>query len=228
MLKSLQSYCANQGCPLSAEQIAEFVAYESDLYATNEVMNLTRVPRGECETRHFIDSLLITSLLPHSASVVDIGTGPGFPGWPLAVARPDLEVTAIDSSGKMLGLLRRHPRANLTIKQLRAEEAGIREAYDVATGRALAPLSAQLELSAPMLKVGGLALPFRSVAERESLSQFPADVLGLRLVRIEERQLPGTDIIRLFPIFEKVSPTPDMYPRSWSQIRTKPIWASAD
>ncbi|RYG69749.1 16S rRNA (guanine(527)-N(7))-methyltransferase RsmG, partial [bacterium] len=80
-----------------------FETFEADLYEANEVMNLTRVPREECWLRHFLDSLLIAPWLPGEGSLLDIGSGPGFPAWPLALARPELQVTALDSSGKMLG-----------------------------------------------------------------------------------------------------------------------------
>src|ERR1041384_3584956 len=129
------------GLELTPEQVAQFEAFEAKLYEANAVMNLTRVPREECWLRHFVDSLLFQDLIPDRASVLDIGTGPGFPAWPLACARPDLQLTAMDSSGKMLGFLQRQGLPNLETIQIRAEEWGVRDRFDVVTGRAVAPLS---------------------------------------------------------------------------------------
>jgi 16S rRNA (guanine527-N7)-methyltransferase len=206
---------------LSPEQLSMFSVFEADLYDRNQVMNLTRVPKEECGVRHFLDSLLLSPLIGDGQRVVDIGTGPGFPAWPLACARPDLSVTAIDSSGKMLGFLARHPLPNLEIVNDRAESWGRREKFDVATGRAVAPLGIQLELSAPVVRLGGLVIPMRTpndVFELESLKG-----LGLELVSIERQVLPGTDIERVFPIYKKIAATPRKYPRDWATIRKKPL-----
>lgn len=89
MLDLLTEYCDCAEMPLSKEQVQRFDAYLADLYAVNATMNLTRVPREEAELRHLIDSLLVAELLPAGAEVVDLGTGPGLPAWPLACARPD-------------------------------------------------------------------------------------------------------------------------------------------
>ena len=198
-----------------------FSVFEADLYDRNQVMNLTRVPQKECGVRHFLDSLLLSPLIGDGQRVVDIGTGPGFPAWPLACARPDLSVTAIDSSGKMLGFLSRHPLPNLEIVNDRAESWGRREKFDVATGRAVAPLGIQLELSAPVIRLGGLVIPMRTpndVFELESLKG-----LGLELVSIERQVLPGTEIERVFPIYKKIAATPRKYPRDWATIRKKQL-----
>ena len=223
MLNLLTEYCACVGMPLSAEKVERFEAYLADLYVVNATMNLTRVPREEAELRHLIDSLLVAEFLPAGGEVVDLGTGPGLPAWPLACARPDLKVTAVDSSGKMLDFLRRHPLSNLTVVQGRAEDLGWEETFDAATGRALAPLSIQLELSCRILRVGACSIPFRTTAEREVIQAFPAKRLGLELTTMEERTLPGTDIVRLFPVFTKVAKTPRGFPRGWAQIKANPI-----
>jgi 16S rRNA (guanine527-N7)-methyltransferase len=189
----------------------------------NQVMNLTRVDREECWLRHFVDSLLFHNLIPRGSSVLDIGSGPGFPAWPLACARPDLQVVAIDSSSKMIGFLLKNPLPNLKAVQARAEDWQMREAFDVVTGRAVAPLSMQLEISAASCKVGGKVIPMRTPGDRPD---FESDIskLGIRLTEIHERILPGTDIARVFPIYEKTEATPDRFPRSWSEIRRKPIF----
>lgn len=158
--------------------LAEF---EEDLYKQNEVMNLTRVPREECDMRHFLDSVLISPLIPPGSEVLDIGTGPGFPAWPLALLRPDLKVTALDSSGKMLGFLQRHPLPNLLPVQGRAEDNGWDEEFDVVTGRALAPFPAQVELSVRPCRRGGFLLPMRTPGDASTIEAFPFEKLGLIL-----------------------------------------------
>lgn len=211
------------GVSISTNQLDQSEIFEVELYRRNEVMNLTRVPQAEAWLRHFVDSLLFQDLIPEGSSVLDIGTGPGFPSWPLACARPDLQVTAIDSSGKMLTFLKSQPLPNLSVVQTRAEDWGVREAFDVVTGRALAPLAIQLELSAPLTKVGGKVIPMRTPQELADIQKFPGEKLGLTLVDLHLRELPGTDVERLFGVFEKVESTPTKFPRTWSEIKKKPI-----
>jgi 16S rRNA (guanine527-N7)-methyltransferase len=211
------------GILLDEAQLDAFEAFEQALYAANEVMNLTRIPIEDAWRRHFLDSLLFQNLIPAGSSVLDLGTGPGFPAWPLACARPDLQVTALDSNGKMLGFLAGQPLPNLEIVNARAEEWGVRERYDVVTGRALAPVSIQLELSAAACKIGGAVIPMRTVADRDSIKAFPDTKLGLSLRGMNERALVGTEALRLFPVFKKFAPTPREYPRRWAEIKSKPI-----
>lgn len=210
------------GLELSEAQLEAFTHFEEALYAANDVMNLTRVPRDEAWLRHFVDCLLFQDLIPEGSSIVDFGTGPGLPAWPLACARPDLHMAALDSNRKMLGFLRTQPLPNLKVLEVRAEEWGIREKYDAATGRAVAPLGVQLEISAPVLKVGGLMVPMRTPNDREAIDSLDPHGLGLELESAVERELPGTDVVRLFPIYRKIKSTPKKYPRSWADIKRKP------
>lgn len=209
------------GLELSEAQVGAFVGFEEALYAVNAVMNLTRVPREECWLRHFVDSLLFQDLIPQGAKVLDIGTGPGFPSWPLACARPDLKVTALDSSGKMLGFLRSQALPNLEVVQERAEEWGVRDRFDVVTGRAVAPLAIQLELSGPPCRVGGKVIPMRTPDEAWQASELRG--LGLAFREVVTRPLPGTDVVRAFPIYEKARKTLPQYPRRWTDIKAKPL-----
>jgi len=222
-LPLLASYCSTVGIELSPEQLEGFVKFRQRLYELNEVMNLTRVPFEECELRHFVDSLLISEFIEDRTHVLDVGCGPGFPSWPLACTRPRVEVTAMDSSGKMLKILREITLPNLTVFEGRAEDADFFGAFDVVTGRAVAPLSIQLEISAPFAAVGGGVIPFRTPNEIDEIERFDASRLGLQLESIEERELPGTDVVRAFPLFRKVAKTPKAYPRSWAAIKKKPL-----
>lgn len=209
------------GITLSEAQLAQFEAFEEALYRHNEVKNLTRVPREDAWLRHTVDSLLFHDLIPEGSAVIDLGTGPGFPSWPLACARPDLHVTALDSNGKMLEFLRAQRLPNMTVIHSRAEEWGHREKFDVVTGRALAPLAVQLELSAPMAKVGGRVLPLRMPGD--DFDAVRLSKMGLVLRDVVTRNLPDTDIGRAVPVYEKVVPTDRSLPRRWAEIKANPL-----
>jgi len=195
-------------------------AFLDALYLANETRNLTRVPREEAMERHIEDSLLHQDLIPQGAKVLDIGTGPGFPAWPLAYARPDLRVTALDSNGKMLDFLRSQPLKNLEVVQRRAEEWGKRERFDIVTGRAVAPLMIQLELSAAFAKVGGAVIPMRTGSDLDSLPE-TVKVLGLKLEDTVVRTLGEST--RVFPIYRKVEFTDSRYPRKWADLKPNPL-----
>jgi len=211
------------GLPLSKQQVDQFQIFEDHLYKANEVMNLTRVPQEECWLRHFLDSLLFHDLIPAGASLLDIGTGPGFPAWPIACVRPDVKVSALDSSGKMLGFLQKNPLPNLTCILDRAEEWAVRNKFDVVTGRALAPLETQLELSATPCKANGCVIPMRTPSDEEAIKKFVGRGLGLKLERVVKRSIPGTDVVRVFPIFRKVGKAHPNYPRSWGEMKRNPL-----
>ncbi|MGV3618954.1 MAG: 16S rRNA (guanine(527)-N(7))-methyltransferase RsmG [Fimbriimonas sp.] len=217
----LREETARLGLDLTDDQFEALAGYHRALYEKNQVMNLTRVREDEAWVRHYLDGLLFHDLIPNGAFVVDLGTGPGLPAWPLALARTDLHVTAVDSNGKMLGFLRSQPLPNLEVVQVRAEEWGVRDRFDVATGRAVAPLSAQLELSAAPVVVGGLVIPMRTPADDANGVRLSG--LGLRLREVVQRDLPGTDIVRAFPIYEKERVTDPRYPRRWAEMKTKPL-----
>lgn len=217
--EALQSNALELNMKLDELMLQRFSQFEEALYDWNSKMNLTRVPRDECWIRHFLDSLLVAEFCPHESNVLDIGTGPGFPAWPLALARPDLKVTAIDSSGKMLSFLATQNLPNLRIVQSRAEDWTERDAYDVVTGRALAPLAIQLELSAAFCKVGGACVPMRTESDLENCTSVETRHLGLELSKVETRILPVIGAPRLFPIFLKSKPTNPKFPRSWAEIK---------
>ena len=211
------------GAPLFDAQLDEFERFEDALYEANQVMNLTSVPKNEAWNRHFLDSLLLVSMLPQGSAVVDLGTGPGLPAWCLACARRDLRLTGVDSNGKMLGFLRDHPLPNLNVLQIRVEDWKVRNKFDVVTGRAFAPLTIQLESSASLCKIGGLVIPMRTPADGDSVREFDPTRLGLELTAERLVPLPGTDVVRLFPIYTKVRPTPAIYPRRWAEMKAKPL-----
>lgn len=219
----LQAEAERRGIFLDASQVQSFSEFGDALYERNEVTNLTRIPEAHCWVKHFLDSLLMCPYLPPGASVLDVGSGPGFPAWPVACARMDVSVTALDGSNKGLQFLRSHLLPNLRVKQARAEEFDEREAYDVVTGRALAPVAVQLETSAAFARIGGSVVPFRTPQDLDALKAFPAEKLGLELAECHQVALPDEFGERLFPVFVKRSRTPRTYPRRWAEIRARPL-----
>jgi 16S rRNA (guanine527-N7)-methyltransferase len=211
------------GLILSEEQLESFRLFHLKLYETNEKMNLTRVPPEECAQRHFLDSLLMHELFPPDAEVLDIGTGPGFPAVPLGIARPDLVITALDSNAKMLSFLHSVAPPNVLPINYRAEEWGVRDAFRIVTGRAVAPLPIQLELSAAPCEIGGLVIPMRTMHDAILAPRIRVKDLGLKYERSEIRRIPGSDVDRLFPIYRKVDAGKPRFPRRWVEIKARPI-----
>lgn len=211
------------GLEVSDHQIAALEHFLDRLYEANQSANLTRVPREQAWVRHLLDSVLWQDLIPVGSSVLDIGTGPGLPAWPLACVRPDLRVTGLDSNLKMLGFLRSVPLPNLKVLEGRAEEWRGKQ-FDVVTGRALAPLAIQLELSARPCRAGGLVIPMRTEKDLPEIERL-SSVLGLDLERIERRTLPGltSETPRVFPVYRKAGKTPPGFPRKWSEIKKRPL-----
>jgi 16S rRNA (guanine527-N7)-methyltransferase len=220
-LERLRAEAEKLGLSLSGPQLEAFDEFHQALYAVNSMMNLTRVPEEEAWLRHYLDSIVFHDLIPGGAKVLDMGTGPGFPAWPLACARPDLKVTALDSSGKMLGFLRDQPLPNLEVVQIRAEEWDVRERYEFVTGRAIAPLPAQLEISAAPCAIGGWVVPLRTPSE--TFDGVKLKPLGLVLRDVVTRRLADSEIVRGFPRYEKVAKTDRKYPRRWAEIKSQPL-----
>lgn len=215
--------CERQKMSVSEEQRNSLVKFLDALYEVNSHTNLTRVSPEDAPMRHIVDSLLVVPFLPTHGRVLDIGCGPGFPAWVLAWARPDLEVHALDATAKMQRFLGDHLLPNLKQRVQRAEDGIFKESFDFVTGRALAPLGIQAELSAAWLKIGGLFVPFRTLAEKEQIERSNIGMLGLKLRDLVEVEMPDHSSVRLFPVYEKIKSTPNEYPRTWAKIKAKPL-----
>lgn len=202
----------------------------------NQHLNLTAITEPEAVIlRHYADSLILAPMIPQNARVADIGSGAGFPALPLAIARPDLSLTAIDGTGKrvrymtetaeLLGL------SNFTALTLRAEDGGrdpaMRGKFDVATARAVAALPILSELCLPYVKVGGLFLAMKSrEAEDELVAASRAiRTLGGGDVSLETRSLTSPaepePLTRTIVSVRKLSPTPAQYPRDYGAMKKK-------
>ena len=221
-LPLLRTWCESQHLPFSPEQEAQCEAFLDKLYETNKVMNLTRIPREEAEVKHLIDSLLPQYHIHEEALVLDTGSGPGFPAWPLACLRPDIEIQAVDSTEKIVGFLKSVAPKNLNPRCMRVEELNTRGKFDVGLGRAFAPLGIQLEATAPWVKLGGIVMPYRTPNDREEAETMPCGQLGLELEEIIEMSLPDGSP-RLFPIYRKVRETPTEFPRPWGRMKLRPL-----
>ena len=209
--------------------------YLALVYEANQRVNLTRVPAEQAVGRHLVDSLCLFAVYTPSegARVLDIGAGAGLPGIPLAIVRPDLRLTLLDSHGKTVQFLQEVCAVlelNATVVQARAEEwahnPDAREQFDVAVARAVAKMPILTELTTPFLKVGGVGLALKSIGETdEILSAAPAAhtlgaTLELRTVSFETEQ--GT-VSRAIGLLRKERPTPKSYPRAWKQILSRPL-----
>lgn len=225
---------AREGFSLTPGQTQQFARYAELLEEWNQKMNLTaiRAPE-EVAVKHFIDSLLLLRALPLGGAqrVIDVGTGAGFPGVPLLIARPGIALTLLDSLQKRLRFLEEAcAQLGLHAKTVhaRAEEAGrnpaLRGQFDLATARAVAPLPVLCEYCLPFVKQGGFFAALKGPGAREELEAANRAVrlLGARLAEVREDSLPdGSGRTLLF--FEKCGPTPAKYPRHGAKIAKDPL-----
>jgi 16S rRNA (guanine527-N7)-methyltransferase len=221
----LATTAAAWGYPLSPAQLNQFDVYAAELRRWNERVNLTAIADDlGIVTRHFLDSLRCAQswgVAPQS--LVDIGTGAGFPGLPLKILRPELQLTLVESIAKKATFLRHMVDTlgltNVEIVVARAEAAARdpaqRERYDVAVARAVAELRVLAEYCLPLCRIGGRFLaPKGARIEDELQAALPAITqLGGRLVAIEPVELPELEP-RTLVIIEKIIPTPQQYPRA--------------
>ena len=211
---------------LEEEQINQFYKYMNILIEWNKNINLTAItdPK-EVILKHFIDSIYVLKNIEISSnsSVIDIGTGAGFPGIPLKIVRKDLNVTLLDSLNKRIMFLD-NVINNLGLKDIsaihgRAEEMGknkkYREMFDYAISRAVANLTVLSEYMIPFVKLGGKSICMKGGNIKEELekSQKALGILGGNLIHVEEFNLLDTDIKRSLIIIEKCKITPIKYPR---------------
>lgn len=222
------------GVSLEEEALDRFQAYCDLLLEWNEKMNLTAIRKPEeVAVKHFVDSLSLLSVLelPRKANVIDIGTGAGFPGVPLKIARTDLSLTLLDSLNKRLVFLGELAgRLGLTAELLhmRAEEGGrqpqLREQFDAAVSRAVASLNLLAEYCLPYVKVGGVFASMKGPDVQEELEQAKQAIslLGGKIREVKTFALPDGSR-RSVILIDKVVPTPEKYPRHGSKIAKRPL-----
>ena len=223
-----------QGLPalgMGLELIEPLEAFSRMLLEKNQVMNLTAItdPR-DVAALHLLDSLAGLAGL-EAGTVVDVGTGAGFPGVPLAIARPSVRVTLLDSLGKRVDFLRESCRElgleNVECVHGRAEEfAGERrERFDLAVSRAVAALPMLCELCLPLVKVGGAFWAMKSVDTEEEISASKAAIklLGGHIQTVSDYTIPTTEVVHRVVRIQKIGPTPKKYPRRFALIKKQPL-----
>lgn len=220
---------------LSPERAEAFYGLYRFLLEENEKYNLTAL-KGveEIVLLHFVDSLMGASLLPAGASVIDVGCGAGFPSLPLAIVRPDLTVTASDATAKKTAFVamaaERLGLSHVRTLTGRAEELARtehRDAYDVATARAVAALPTLLELCVPFIREGGLFLGLkgRSAMQELEASRHAIGELKCKVRFTKEYEIGEGDATqaRGILLLEKLAPTPATYPRAYARMKSRPL-----
>ena len=220
------------GVTVDAALFERFDSYARLLTEWNEKMNLTAITDPtDIAVKHFADSLTAAHLLPQGAfSLIDVGTGAGFPGVPLAMLRDDCALTLLDSLNKRLVFLETLCAAlgvNAVRVHARAEDGGknpaLREKFDVATARAVSNLPVLCEYCLPFVRVGGVFLSMKGSGGREELKSAGNAIfrLGGKKKTVEEYTLGGAGRVNI--LVEKVQPTPGIYPRKNSVILKNPL-----
>ncbi len=216
--------------PLQEDQAKTLVAFGQAVVKQNEVMNLTAITEPAAVAKlHLLDSVSLLKCADLAGkTLIDVGCGAGFPGVPVKIACPGVQLTLLDSLGKRMKWLESCLPAlgvEATCITARAEEfaAQQREQYDFASSRAVARLPVLLELTAPFVKVGGAVLAMKGSAAQEELDEARNAIqkLGLKLEKIHRFPVDGADHVVL--VLRKIAPTPAQYPRAFAKIKKAPL-----
>ena len=224
------------GLELGNREIEQFLRYKELLKEWNTKINITAITDDEeIDVKHFLDSLtpFIAGIFSDDKKVIDIGTGGGFPGLPLKIVNPSLQVTLLDSLNKRIKFLN-EVISNLALDGIeaihgRAEELSnkpiYREQYDVCISRAVASLDTLSEYCIPFVKVGGhfISMKGPDVEEELKSSQNAIKILGGKIIEKKLVQIPESDIIHSLIIIEKIRETPTKYPRAGGKPKKNPL-----
>lgn len=225
----MQQYLLQNANILLDDKMTErFETYYRFLVSENEKYNLTAITEhDEVWCKHFADSMLGSKFVPHGASLVDVGCGAGFPSVPLAIARPDIRPTLVDSLTKRVNFcteLCGKVGVSANVVHARAEDFAKdnRQRFDVAVARAVAPLNILLEYLAPLVRVGGSVVAYKTDESEVALAKNAANILGLTFVSANRFVLPdGSN--RCLLLYKKVKNTPLVYPRGQNKPRKCPL-----
>ena len=218
---------------LDSSGIPSLLRYGELLLEKNKVMNLTAITEpADVASLHFLDSAALLTLADlKGKTVVDVGTGAGFPGMPLKILESSIHMTLLDSLGKRITFLQ-EVCADLGLTDVqcvhaRAEEfaAEHRQSFDFAVSRAVANLSMLCELCLPLVKPGGYFLSMKSVESGEELeaAKMAIQTLGGRVERTADYRIPGTDVTHRVIFIKKMAETPKKYPRPCAKIKKNPL-----
>ena len=235
MIEQLLRRAQAAGIPLNREQAEKFETYHRMLTEANARFNLTRVPEDEAEAidRNYLDCLAPLKYgLGRVERAIDVGSGAGFPGIPLTICMPEARFVLLDSLGKRVDFLNEVIEKlglNAEAVHLRAEDGArrpeLRESFDLATARAVAPLNLLAEYLLPFARVGGTMLAYKGPTLEQELAAASnaLAILGGRHVRAEHFELPGRGWDHRLCWIEKAAPTPDKYPRKAGKPEKKPL-----
>lgn len=228
--------CDSLGITLTNEQIKQFLEYYELLIEWNSFMNLTAITEfDEVVTKHFVDSVSLVKALDLSKemSVIDVGTGAGFPGIPLKIVFPKLKITLLDSLNKRVKFLNeiieKLNLQNISAIHGRAEDAAkskdLRENFDLCVSRAVANLSTLSEYCLPFVKIGGRFVSYKSekIAEEMKTGEKAVSILGGQYAGQVEFTLPDSDMYRNLFIIEKRKETPKKFPRKAGLPSKEPL-----
>jgi len=218
---------------LDSGKVDQLLTFAEMLLEKNQVMNLTAITEPvDVAQLHLLDCAAVLTLADlKGKTVVDVGTGAGFPGMPLQILEPSAKLTLLDSLNKRIGFLQ-DVCDTLGLAQTRcvhgrAEEYARdhREKFDFATSRAVAALNVLCELALPMVKVGGAFLAMKSVDCDEELRQAKSAIaqLGGTVESIRDYTIPGTDVRHRLITIRKVKPSPTAFPRAFARIKKNPL-----
>lgn len=233
-IELLKSDAAKLGLSIDDDKIMQFQKLAKLLVEQNKTMNLTAItdPDG-IAVKHFADSIsvLTATEFPKNARVLDVGTGAGFPGIPLLIMRPDLDLTMLDSTAKKLKYVTNTVEElglSANVLHARAEEAGqskeYRETFDIVCSRAVAALNVLCEYCLPFVKVGGYFAAMKAAKAQEEIDGAKAAIKLLGGKIVEEKSFRLSDGgERNIIIIKKISHVPPKYPRVSAQIAKKPL-----
>ncbi|MCR4615007.1 MAG: 16S rRNA (guanine(527)-N(7))-methyltransferase RsmG [Clostridiales bacterium] len=232
--KLLEEYIEKSGLSLDNTAMDRLDSYAAAVVEKNKVMNLTAITEPyEFTVKHIIDSLslFMAADIKPGAKVMDVGTGAGFPGMVLLIARPEIKLSLLDSTRKKLDFINETAQAmglSPEIIHLRAEEAGkkpeYREKFDVVTARAVSNLRDLSEYCLPFVRVGGVFAAMKGAGAGEEIAEAKTAIklLGGKISEIKSLKIEGAGERNII-IIEKISHTATKYPRSSAQIAKNPI-----
>ncbi len=233
--KTFQTALQEVGLLLTKEQEDAFLTYKDILLEWNEKMNLTAIKDDEgIAIKHFVDSILVlTKISMEGKSVIDVGTGAGFPGIPLKIVEPTIALTLLDALKKRTAFLEEAVKATALQEvdivwsraEIAAKDPKYREAFDMTVSRAVAPLNILLEYTLPFLKVGGILVAQKGDNYEEEIkkAQNALKVLRATVIDIHVLQLPVSRETRSLIIIQKQEQTPKKYPRNAGTPSKNPL-----
>lgn len=231
-IKQLKKFLETYHVDFDDKKVAQFSLYSELLEEWNQKMNLTALAKEDFVEKHFLDSLLLVKTHGFkSQSIMDLGSGAGFPGIPLKIVFPELNLFLVEPTQKrclfLQELVEKLDLKDVTIVNKRAEdlERSMRESFDIVVARAVASLPIILELAIPYLKIDGVFIALKGPSGLEELekSKKALKTLQVKHIKTDTHQLESDSAIRNNLVFLKLKETNDKFPRTYAQIKRKPL-----